>query len=125
MRPLLSLPVRRSLLRPQAATLRPYISSRNSSSSSSNNNNGSGNGNDSLGSRWFSDLQSRLQRLAASSLGAAGKKEAERLLNLTRTEWLVFVAGREGFLTEEKWRGVDRSPVAWGDMVRSVLTPCR
>ncbi|KAL2754251.1 hypothetical protein ACRALDRAFT_1056479 [Sodiomyces alcalophilus JCM 7366] len=121
MRPPLSLCIRRSLRRPPTL-LRPYNASRSSSSSSNSSNNSPGSEppTNALGSRWFSDLQSRLRRLAASSLGAAGRKEAERLLQFVQAEWMVFVAGREGFLTEEKWRGVDRSPVAWGNMVRIV-----
>lgn len=31
--------------------------------------------------------------------------------------WLNLSAGREGFLIEPQWRGLDKHNIAWGDMV--------
>lgn len=51
---------------------------------------------------------------------SARGEDAERLRKTSDyldSHWLALSAGREGFLTEERWRGLDKFGVAWGDMV--------
>ncbi|ROT40746.1 Thioesterase/thiol ester dehydrase-isomerase [Sodiomyces alkalinus F11] len=120
----LSLPIRRSLRNlhtshpatPSPAILRSYSTASSNGSTPTSTALESEPPTPALSSRWFADLQCRLRQLAASSLGAAGRKEAERLLQFAQDEWMVLVAGRQGFLTDERWRGLDRCPVVWGDM---------
>ncbi|GAB0136743.1 hypothetical protein EsDP_00005035 [Epichloe bromicola] len=69
-----------------------------------------------LNPRWLSDLDSRIKALGANARG----EDAERLRKTSDyldSHWLALSAGREGFLTEERWRGLDKFGVAWGDMV--------
>ncbi|RNJ55200.1 hypothetical protein D7B24_008897 [Verticillium nonalfalfae] len=72
-----------------------------------------------LNSRWLSDLQARIRRIASVESRSGKHEEARQLLRLTETQWLGFLAGRDGFLTGEGWRGLDRHQVNWGDMVSS------
>lgn len=44
-------------------------------------------------------------------------KKAESLLHHTNSNWLKLLAGNQGFLTDESWRGLDRHAVQWGEMV--------
>ncbi|KAG7119777.1 hypothetical protein HYQ45_014841 [Verticillium longisporum] len=69
-----------------------------------------------LNSRWLSDLQARIRRIASVESRSGRHEEARQLLRLTETQWLGFLAGRDGFLTGEGWRGLDRHQVNWGDM---------
>ncbi|EEY14897.1 conserved hypothetical protein [Verticillium alfalfae VaMs.102] len=69
-----------------------------------------------LNSRWLSDLQARIRRIASVESRSGKHEEARQLLRLTETQWLGFLAGRDGFLTGEGWRGLDRHQVNWGDM---------
>jgi|UniRef100_A0A8H7K2J5 hypothetical protein len=66
--------------------------------------------------RWFSDLQSRIKRSMTPELPKANFEEAEKLLKHTEKHWLGLLAGREGFITDYNYRGLDRQPIFWGDM---------
>ncbi|CAI6090880.1 unnamed protein product [Clonostachys chloroleuca] len=70
--------------------------------------------------RWFSDLQSRIKSSMTPELPKAKFEEAERLLKHTEKHWLGLLAGREGFITDYDYRGLDRQPIFWGDMARHV-----
>ncbi|CRK42403.1 hypothetical protein BN1723_000812 [Verticillium longisporum] len=52
-----------------------------------------------LNSRWLSDLQARIRRIASVESRSGRHEEARQLLRLTETQWLGFLAGRDGFLT--------------------------
>jgi hypothetical protein len=81
------------------------------------NSNGNGNGT-ALNPRWFTDLRSRIKAcLAADPQGEDGET-LKRHLAYVDSNWLHLSAGREGFLTAERWRGLNNFAVAWGDMVR-------
>jgi hypothetical protein len=70
-----------------------------------------------LNPRWFTDLRSRIKAcLAANPPGEEGER-LKKYMQYVDTNWLELSAGREGFLTAERWRGLDRFAVAWGDMV--------
>lgn len=46
--------------------------------------------------------------------------EAGSILQEMSCEWRELVAGSEGFLTGEKYRGLYRHEVVWGEMVRAL-----
>ncbi|KAG6003926.1 hypothetical protein E4U21_001605 [Claviceps maximensis] len=71
-----------------------------------------------LNPRWLSDLQARAEALRAHP--ATGQDAASTLETMSddlNRRWLQLSAGREGFLTGERWTGLDKVAVAWGDMV--------
>ncbi|OAQ70805.1 thioesterase superfamily protein [Pochonia chlamydosporia 170] len=69
-----------------------------------------------LNPRWFADLRSRIKAcLAANPQGEDGAK-LKQYLEFVDSNWLELSAGREGFLTAERWRGLNKFAVAWGDM---------
>jgi hypothetical protein len=45
--------------------------------------------------------------------------EAGSILQEMSSEWRELVAGSEGFLTGEEYRGLYRHEVVWGEMVRT------
>ncbi|TQN63954.1 hypothetical protein CSHISOI_11465, partial [Colletotrichum shisoi] len=67
-------------------------------------------------SRWFSELQARILRLKDAPKSPRCVEEADRLLQQTNENWMGLLAGRQGFLTEPRWRGLDNHQVFWGDM---------
>ncbi|KAG5913657.1 hypothetical protein E4U53_004817, partial [Claviceps sorghi] len=67
--------------------------------------------------RWLPDLQRRVEALRAHP--ATDQGAASSLRNVSddlARRWLPLSAGREGFLTGERWKGLDKVGVAWGDM---------
>lgn len=44
-------------------------------------------------------------------------RDAGHILQQLARDWRELVAGSEGYLTGEKYRGVFRQNVAWGEMV--------
>lgn len=68
-------------------------------------------------SRWLADLRKRLNGLESKDISSAQKREVQQHLALLNEEWLELSAGQEGYLTEPKWRGLDRHSLFWGDMV--------
>ncbi|KFG84369.1 hypothetical protein MANI_010688 [Metarhizium anisopliae] len=73
-----------------------------------------------LNPRWFTDLRGRIKAcLAANPQGEEGAR-LNKHLEYVDDNWLELSAGREGFLTDERWRGLNKFAVAWGDMVGHV-----
>ncbi|KAL6362805.1 hypothetical protein LRP88_04115 [Fusarium phalaenopsidis] len=70
-----------------------------------------------LDSRWFSNLQARIEKLRSSKYPPECVSQAEKLYQHTTTDWIELLAGREGFLTDKSWRALDHYPLLWGDMV--------
>ncbi|EXV04490.1 4-hydroxybenzoyl-CoA thioesterase (4HBT) [Metarhizium robertsii] len=69
-----------------------------------------------LNPRWFTDLRGRIKAcLAANPQGEEGTR-LNKHLEYVDDNWLELSAGREGFLTDERWRGLNKFGVAWGDM---------
>lgn len=69
-------------------------------------------------SRWLSDIKSRV------ALGITQKAQEPKALAQLKhhmsyldQHWLNLSAGREGYLIEPQWRGLDKHNIAWGDMV--------
>ncbi|KAI8716723.1 hypothetical protein NCS52_00966600 [Fusarium sp. LHS14.1] len=73
-----------------------------------------------LDSRWFSNLQARIEKLRSPKYPAECVSQAEKLHQHTATDWIELLGGREGFLTEKSWRALDHYPLLWGDMVSHV-----
>ncbi|KAI8665379.1 hypothetical protein NCS56_00973600 [Fusarium sp. Ph1] len=69
-----------------------------------------------LDSRWFSNLQARIEKLRSSKYPPECVSQAEKLYQHTTTDWIELLAGREGFLTDKSWRALDHYPLLWGDM---------
>lgn len=82
------------------------------------NDNGNGNGNGTgLNPRWFTDLRSRIKACLATHPQGKEAEVLKKHLQYVDSNWLELAAGREGFLTAERWRGLNKFAVAWGDMV--------
>ncbi|KAM0548056.1 hypothetical protein ACHAPJ_010114 [Fusarium lateritium] len=77
-----------------------------------------------LTSRWLSDLQARIQELKNPKYPAECVSQAEKLHQHTTQDWIELLAGREGYMTDKSWRGLDHYQLLWGDMVslRAVRT---
>ncbi|PNY24995.1 Uncharacterized protein TCAP_05059 [Tolypocladium capitatum] len=69
-----------------------------------------------LSPRWFTDLRHRIKKCLSLQIGAQDAARLRARLDYLDKHWLELSAGREGFLTGARWRGLDRHPVAWGDM---------
>ncbi|GAB1200377.1 hypothetical protein APSETT444_009748 [Aspergillus pseudonomiae] len=69
--------------------------------------------------RWFAELQAEVKRLRDGQSSAECVQRAEQLSQYLETNWLELLAGREGFLTEKKWRALDSHEVLWGAMMPS------
>ncbi|UPK92010.1 hypothetical protein LCI18_002945 [Fusarium solani-melongenae] len=69
-----------------------------------------------LDSRWFSNLQTRIEKLRSSKYPPECVSQAEKLYQHTTSDWIELLAGREGFLTDKSWRALDHYPLLWGDM---------
>ncbi|KAM3556395.1 hypothetical protein MY1884_005080 [Beauveria asiatica] len=70
-------------------------------------------------SRWLSDIRNRL------STGISKRAEEPKVvaqlkhhMSYLDQHWLNLSAGRQGYLIEPQWRGLDKHSIAWGDMVR-------
>lgn len=66
---------------------------------------------------WLSETKSRLGKLFFHGTTAEEVKEASVILKDLTKNWREYVAASEGFLTGEKWRGLYKHNVVWGDMV--------
>lgn len=73
--------------------------------------------------RWFAELQDQLKQLRSEPYPPECMQRAQRLFQYSETNWLELLAGREGFLTEKKWRALDSHQVFWGDMVSITSSP--
>lgn len=69
-------------------------------------------------SRWLGDLRKRMhQCMSRENLPPKHAAELRERMSYLDKNWLELSAGREGYLADVKWRGVDKQSVAWGDMV--------
>lgn len=71
--------------------------------------------------RWLSETKSRIGKLFFHGTTTEEAKEACDILKDLTKNWREYVAASEGFLTGEKWRGLYRRDVVWGDMVLQAL----
>ncbi|CEI41763.1 unnamed protein product [Fusarium venenatum] len=69
-----------------------------------------------LPSRWFADLQAQLKELTTNQYPKECTEQAQKLYAFANENWLELLAGQQGFLTDEKWRGIDNHQLLWGDM---------
>lgn len=75
-----------------------------------------------LSSRWLTDLRKRLTTCQSKSASSPAKsKQIESRLTQLSDRWLDLSAGREGYLTQTRWKGLDKLNVLWGDMVSLML----
>ncbi|PHH67419.1 hypothetical protein CDD81_29 [Ophiocordyceps australis] len=70
----------------------------------------------SIPSRWLFDLQHRIRQLLSGRTETEPVRRLREKLQLLDTDWLDLVAGRDGYIPDIKWRGLDEYAVAWGDM---------
>ncbi|KND87088.1 hypothetical protein TOPH_08272, partial [Tolypocladium ophioglossoides CBS 100239] len=73
-----------------------------------------------LSPRWLTDLRDRINKCLSLQLGAEDAGRLRERLDYLDRRWLELSAGREGFLTTDRWRGLNMHAVTWGDMVRHV-----
>jgi hypothetical protein len=73
-----------------------------------------------LSRHWLSELQARIKQVSIVDISSEKRQELGRLEKQLDNLWLDLLAGQEGYLTEQEWRGIDRIPVAWGEMVNTV-----
>ncbi|QGI66563.1 hypothetical protein CEK26_010522 [Fusarium fujikuroi] len=73
-------------------------------------------------SRWFADLQAQLKKFTSDNYPSSCVEEAKRQLVSNEQNWLQLLAGQQGFLTDKKWRGLDKHQLLWGDMVSCSLS---
>lgn len=66
---------------------------------------------------WLSETKNRLGKLFFHGTTTEEVKEASDILKDLTKNWREYVAASEGFLTGEKWRGLYKHNVVWGDMV--------
>ncbi|QUC16352.1 uncharacterized protein UV8b_00593 [Ustilaginoidea virens] len=69
-----------------------------------------------LNPRWLTNLQSRISACLETNPPADHGARLKKYRDYLTSNWLELSAGREGFLTDERWRGLDKFGVAWGDM---------
>ena len=70
--------------------------------------------------RWLSDCKTRIGKCIMFGISPEQTAEAGSILQEMSCEWRELVAGSEGFLTGEKYRGLYRHEVVWGEMVRAL-----
>lgn len=70
-------------------------------------------------SRWLSDMRNRVaQGITKRAEEPKVVTQLKHHMSYLDQHWLSLSAGREGYLSEPHWRGLDKHNVAWGDMVR-------
>ncbi|KAJ3494030.1 hypothetical protein NLG97_g4345 [Lecanicillium saksenae] len=68
-------------------------------------------------SRWLSDMRSRLATgISKRADDTKVVAQLKRLMSYLDQHWLNLSAGREGYLVEPQWRGLDKHEIAWGEM---------
>ncbi|KAJ6440590.1 Major facilitator superfamily domain, general substrate transporter [Purpureocillium lavendulum] len=73
-----------------------------------------------LNPRWLGDLRSRIKQKISQSQREEDSALLREQLERLDKHWVDLLAGREGFLTDVRWRGLNKHSVAWGDMVGHV-----
>ncbi|KAF2849293.1 Thioesterase/thiol ester dehydrase-isomerase [Plenodomus tracheiphilus IPT5] len=69
-----------------------------------------------LSPRWLSDVKTRIGKCVMFGINKEQTQEAGSILHEVNQDWRELVAGSEGFLTGEEWRGLYRQEVVWGEM---------
>lgn len=68
--------------------------------------------------RWLTMMKRRVGKCMMFGLNPAQVDDAGKVLQQLARDWRELIAGSEGFLTDEKRRGLYRQNVVWGEMVR-------
>ena len=71
-----------------------------------------------LSPRWLSDVRARIGKCIMFGIDDVQTNEAGSILQEISSDWRELLAGSEGFLTGEEYRGLYRQEVVWGEMVR-------
>jgi hypothetical protein len=70
-----------------------------------------------LSPRWLSDVRARIGKCIMFGINDAQTSEAGSILQEVSADWRELLAGSEGFLTGQEYRGLYRQEVVWGEMV--------
>jgi hypothetical protein len=70
-----------------------------------------------LSPRWLSDVRARIGKCIMFGINDAQTSEAGSILQEVSSDWRELLAGSEGFLTGQEYRGLYRQEVVWGEMV--------
>lgn len=70
-----------------------------------------------LSPRWLTEVNARIGKCILFGMNSAQTEEAGAILQHISQDWRELVAGSEGFLSGESWRGLYRQEVVWGEMV--------
>lgn len=73
-----------------------------------------------LSPRWLSDVRARIGKCIMFGINDAQTSEAGSILQEVSRDWRELLAGSEGFLTGQEYRGLYRQEVVWGEMVGHV-----
>src|SRR5690242_2203493 len=79
---------------------------------------------ESLSPRWLSDVRARIGKCIMFGINDAQTSEAGSILQDVSRNWRELLAGSEGFLTGQEFRGLYRQEVVWGEMVGVSLCIC-
>ncbi|KAH6637621.1 thioesterase-like superfamily-domain-containing protein [Boeremia exigua] len=69
-----------------------------------------------LSPRWLSDVRARIGKCIMFGINDAQTSEAGSILQEVTSDWRELLAGSEGFLTGQEYRGLYRQEVVWGEM---------
>lgn len=70
---------------------------------------------------WLRDLRHRkTKHFQEKHISRDHISKLHGLMRTTDRQWIELLAGREGFGTSKRWRGLSRHRVAWGDMVSAL-----
>ncbi|KAJ4332470.1 hypothetical protein N0V95_009654 [Ascochyta clinopodiicola] len=69
-----------------------------------------------LSPRWLSDVRARIGKCIMFGINDAQTSEAGSILQEVSSDWRELLAGSEGFLTGQEYRGLYRQEVVWGEM---------
>ncbi|KAJ6785054.1 hypothetical protein PWT90_05237 [Aphanocladium album] len=68
-------------------------------------------------SRWLSDIRNRLATgISKRADDAKVVAQLKHHMSYLDQHWLSLSAGREGYLSEPQWRGLDKHNIVWGEM---------
>lgn len=70
-----------------------------------------------LSPRWLADVRARIGKCIMFGIDDEQTSQAGWILQQVSRDWRELVAGSEGFLTAEEYRGLYRQEVVWGEMV--------
>lgn len=70
-----------------------------------------------LSPRWLSEIKQRIGKCINFGLTVEQAEEAAKLLQTLAKDWRALLAGTQGYLVGHGHAGLERHPVAWGEMV--------